>query len=100
VILEGEGYEILHAGNAKDVLIMAARSNPSLILLDIGLAGTDGGTVAKKLKEQTATAKIPIVMLSANNATAAIAKKAGADGFLLKPFDMDDLIKTVKEYSS
>lgn len=100
LILEGEGYTVVHASDAKMVLAGAAEEKPKLILLDIGLAGSNGGDVAKKLKQREETAKIPVVMLSANSETEAIAKKAGADGFLLKPFDLDVLVKTVREYTS
>lgn len=100
IILEGEGYSVSEAKNETEVLKLAETSTPQLILLDIGLAGSDGAQVARKLKQKDSTKNIPLIMVSADSATETIAKKVGADGFLLKPFEVDDLIKTARQYLS
>ena len=99
IILEGEGFEIVSTDEQDTVHVLIAQHNPSLILLDIWLSGYDGGKIAKHLKSKSDTKHIPIIMISANNETPQISKESGADGFLLKPFDIDDLLNIVKKYA-
>lgn len=99
IILEGEGYSIYTTDNADNIHGVIIESDPHLILLDIWLGGHDGGTIAKLLKSSSSTAHIPIIMTSANNETEKIAKSSGANGFLLKPFTIDELLQVVKKYT-
>ena len=99
LLLENEGYEILISENEASVYELLVKNHPSLILLDIWLGGSDGGKIARQLKSQTSTKDIPVVMMSANNETEKITKASGADDFLLKPFNIDDLLHVVKKYS-
>ena len=71
---------------------------PDLILLDIWLLGEDGGQIAKLLKQKKETKHIPIIIMSANNETEKITNDAGANDFLLKPFNIDDLLYVVKKH--
>lgn len=98
VILEEEGYACAVIDTFDSFITEVASKKPDLILLDIWLNGEDGSSLAKKLKTDNETKSIPIVMMSASNETEKIANESGADGFLLKPFDIDDLISTVKRF--
>lgn len=71
---------------------------PSLILLDIMLPGTDGLTVLKKLKDNTATRDIPVIMLTAKGTEFDIVQglDMGADDYITKPFGVLELISRVK----
>ena len=71
---------------------------PDLLILDIRLSGTDGRTICEQLKRQPATSSIPIIILSAHKDTQQIARDAGADDFLAKPFAMGDLLALVAKY--
>lgn len=99
IILTGEGHEVIHVSDEKSLTDSLAKK-PQLILLDIGLGGADGGVIAARLKSDKAYRSIPIIIMSANDQTETVAKKSGADGFLLKPFEIDDLTKVVASYSS
>ncbi len=98
IILEGEGYSIITTDSEQVIRKMVNDDPPALILLDIWLAGHDGGKIAKDIKDNKKTAYIPIILISANNETEKIAKDAGANGFLLKPFDIDELLQIVEKY--
>src|SRR6266851_9966689 len=89
IILENDGYIVLPTDNEHEIYALINHHTPDMILLDIWLAGEDGGKIAKKIKNKKETKHIPIVMISANNETEKIAKEVGADDFLLKPFDID-----------
>jgi CheY-like chemotaxis protein len=100
IILENEGYVTLTTDNEHSMQQIMNEHKPDMILLDIWLAGEDGGKIAKNIKSKKETRPIPVVMISANNETEKISKEAGADDFLLKPFDIEDLLKIVEKYTS
>lgn len=100
LILENEGYTIISTDREQSIYKEISVQTPDLILLDIWLAGEDGGVIAKNLKTRKETQHIPIIIMSANNETEKITKATGADDFLLKPFNIDDLLQIVKKYSN
>src|SRR5258708_1095081 len=98
IMLENEGYDIFTADQSKTVHETIAQHKPDMILMDIWLFGEDGGKIAKSLKAKEHTKDIPLVLMSANNATEKITKEVGANDFLLKPFNIDDLLYIVRKY--
>jgi DNA-binding response OmpR family regulator len=98
IILKNDNFEVITTDNEKTIFKIINEDPPDLMLLDIWLGGNDGGKIAKEIKSKKATKKIPIIMISANNETEKIAKNSGADGFLLKPFNIDDLLDIVKKH--
>ncbi|HEU5383998.1 MAG TPA: response regulator [Ktedonobacteraceae bacterium] len=97
LILEDAGYavEIQMDGQAARQL---AEPLPDLLFLDIRVSGTNGGELCCYLKRQPATHHIPIILLSAHQETARIAREAGANEFLAKPFEMVDVLALVAKY--
>jgi DNA-binding response OmpR family regulator len=95
LILQTKGYDVLALGRADDVFTKAVAFEPDLVLLDIWVGGSDGREVARWLKKQAVTKRVPIIMVSANMATQQIAKEVKADDFILKPFDVDHLLSVV-----
>jgi DNA-binding response OmpR family regulator len=96
LILEYEGYKVQVVCDGDSVRNLNSNF-PDLILLDIWLSGTHGGEIAKYLKSHYATKKIPIIMFSANRDIEKISKEAGADDYLIKPFDIDVLLKKIQK---
>lgn len=97
IMLEEEGYEVettLNGAAAQDM----KEPLPDLLLLDIGMSGTDGRDIGKLLKNTTSTKGIPIVMMSAAKDLEQMAKDSEADNFIAKPFQMEHLLKTVAKY--
>lgn len=99
MILEENGHTVIHAPDEKSFHKNLSQE-PHLILLDISLNGANGASLAKKMKKDQKYSHIPIIMVSANRDTKDIAEKAGADGFLLKPFDLDQLLDVVAAHTS
>lgn len=93
-MLEETGYEVITTLSGEAVPKMFEQK-PDLLLLDIWMSGQDGREICRKLKSQASTGKIPIMMISANKDTEEIAKVSGANDFLSKPFEMDELLKKV-----
>ena len=67
--LEGRGYNLLVAKDGEAALAIAKKALPELILLDIMMPGIDGYEVCRQLKEEPATSEIPVIFLSALDAT-------------------------------
>jgi CheY-like chemotaxis protein len=97
LLLEDEGYDVMSTVDGETVPKMKGQF-PDLLLLDIWMSGVNGGDICKQLKHQSHTATIPVIMISANRDTEAIAKASGADDFLLKPFDIDVLLQKIEKY--
>lgn len=99
LILSNEGVTVLEAEDALTTLKLSEDERPDIILLDISLGSSDGGKVSQQLKKNQATKHIPLIIMSANTKTREIANSSGADGFLLKPFDINDLLSLIKQYA-
>lgn len=98
--LESEGFTVLVAYNGEDALNQARKENPDLILLDIMLPKLDGYKVCRLLKFDEKYKHIPIIMLTAKaqEKDKIIGLETGADEYITKPFDMDELLEKVKAY--
>lgn len=91
--VESWGYETLTAQQGKDAISLAERYLPDIILLDVMLPGMSGYEVCRELKENTKTQHIPVVMITVLNdiADRIHGYKIGADQFLVKPVDYNEL---------
>ncbi len=87
-MLEGDGVEVRCVDGGARALQEVAASRPDLVLLDIVMPGLDGLSVLRLLRAEPAMASVPIHMLTARNRPSdrAAAEKAGADGYIEKPF--------------
>ncbi|RJP30066.1 MAG: response regulator [Actinobacteria bacterium] len=92
--LEPEGYRVLRAGGGEEALKIAGEAHVDLILLDILMPGIDGVEVCRRIKSDTDTVFIPVVMVTALDSTPdrVRALEAGADDFLSKPVDRQELL--------
>jgi class 3 adenylate cyclase len=88
--------ETVHNGDAAIVYVMS--TPPDLILLDVMMPGSDGFEICERLKAETATAMIPIVLVTAleDQQSRVRGIKAGADDFITKPVHREELIARVK----
>ncbi len=98
MMLEDAGYDVKTTVDGQTEKI-AREYIPDVILLDIWMSGMDGGKICQSLKVQKSTLHIPIIIISANKETETIAKESGADDFLAKPFEMDELLTKVAKYA-
>ena len=98
VNLELEGYEVFLARDGDQALEQARRVRPHLILLDVVMPGPDGFDVCRGLKADARTSDCPVIFLTAKGATRdeAVGLIAGADDYVVKPFDPADLLTRVR----
>ena len=94
VLLTNEKFAIATASNGRQALEQVEKENPDLVLLDVMMPDMSGFEVAQHLKSSPKTADIPIIFLTALNSTADIVKgfQVGANDFISKPFNKEELI--------
>jgi len=97
-VLEAEGYRVTCAPNGREALKAFERETPDLIVSDVMMPFMDGFTLLKHVRAHPAGAAVPFLFLSARTEPAATshARQLGADDFLFKPFDADDLSLAVR----
>ena len=98
VNLRLEGFEVLTARDGQEALTKALDLQPDVVLLDVLMPRIDGYTVCARLRADDRGAAIPVILLTANfiNADQEVARQAGADDFVVKPFDPRELMTRVK----
>ena len=100
IILTREGYEIEVSSDGQ--LVYEKKSElPNLFILDRQLKdSSDGLEACRYLKSQDATRNIPVIMISATPEIGMLAKKAGAEDYLEKPFSINLLLQKIKKFLS
>lgn len=96
ILLEFEGYKVIATLNGASVLDLK-HDLPDLLLLDIWMSGVDGRDICKELKRREETRNMPVVMISASKDIEQSAIDSGADDFLAKPFELDELLRKIKK---
>jgi diguanylate cyclase (GGDEF)-like protein len=98
VNLEVEGFDVIGARNGFDALQMAIRDRPDLAVIDVMMPGVDGLELTRRLRNNPATSAMPIIMLTAKGQTVdkVIGLTAGADDYVLKPFDTMELVARIR----
>ncbi len=98
--LEREGYTVLVSYNGEDALQQARKEKPDLILLDIMLPKLDGFKVCRLLKFDERYKYIPVLMMTAKTQEKdkSLGMETGADEYVTKPFDVDQLMAKVRSY--
>jgi DNA-binding response OmpR family regulator len=94
LMLRTNKYNVLASTNANDIF-KYVEDMPDLILLDIWMSGLDGRDICKRLKENKKTKKIPVIFVSANSNIEEITHQYKAQGFIAKPFEMQNLLKEI-----
>lgn len=96
--LELDGFEVELAGGGREALEKAAASPPDLMLLDVMMPEIDGLTVLRRMRSDPPTANIPVIVLTARSLAEDRVKglDLGADDYITKPFDLEELIARVR----
>lgn len=99
-LLQRFGYEVVEAFDGDEGLKLTKTSNPDLILMDIMMPKMNGLDATRILKADDLTKKIPVIALTAfaMNGDREQAIEAGCNGYLAKPVDVKELLKTINEH--
>jgi len=96
-ILVPSGFAVSSASSGPEALELVEAELPDLVLLDVQMAGMNGYEVCRRIRENEATALLPVVMVTSHDSEARIdGIRAGADDFVTKPFDQQELLLRVR----
>jgi CheY-like chemotaxis protein len=93
----GPTYRFIEAADGPEALAAVREESPDVLVLDVMLPGLSGLDVLRQLRAEEATANLPVVVITAWSHAEADAWTAGADRFVSKPFDPDELERAVRE---
>ena len=97
-VLQVKGYQTIEAGTGEDGIALARERHPDLILMDIQLPGINGIEALKLLRADAATARIPVIAVTASvmQQDRNLITEAGFDGYIGKPINLKEFIETVR----
>ena len=98
LILKNSGYEV-SAESDGALSFLSGNTLPDIIILDNYLGMEDGTEICRQLKLHEKTSHIPIVMISATPGIEDMAVQAGADGYIPKPFSIQQLLQAIEKHS-
>ena len=96
--LEANSFKVRALSKWQQIYDCIVSFNPHLILLDVSLGTQDGRNLCKQVKSNPETKHISILLFSANNKVQDDLQECLADGFIPKPFDINDLIQGIKHH--
>lgn len=100
IILKGQGYETVLAYCIEEAAQKIKIHKPALILMDVFISDEDGREFCNKLKSNEETSNIRVIMMSGYDNTLGLMTWVGADDFMQKPFDYNDLLARVQKQMS
>ncbi len=100
-VLISEGFEVMEADNAPDGIEMALKDPPDVILMDISMPGMDGLTATRKIRTLSAIMHLKVIALTANamSGDREMILKAGCDGYISKPINIDTFVDEIRQYA-
>ena len=96
MLLEDAGHRVLRATHGRQGLELAQQERPDLVISDIMMPVLDGVELCHHLKADSGTQPIPVILMSA--AGERLARGAGAEAFISKPFDLDEMEALVEQW--
>jgi DNA-binding response OmpR family regulator len=92
LMLEYKGYSVTILEKPEDTIKTLQEDDISMVIIDMLLSGISGTDICKAIRQNYKTAGFPILMISAHPNAKEICLEAGADDFISKPFDMNDIL--------
>ncbi len=96
LLLELDGFEVALCSHGARVQAAAREEKPDVMLMDVHIAGADGLQILREMREDPALRQLPVVMYSGMNLEYEC-KAAGANAFVLKPYQQDELMAALKK---
>lgn len=100
VLMTRQGYEVETAFDRSDALSKLERFQPSVILLDVLLSGTDGRELCREIKYKDEMKSVPVIMVSAHPGAAGNVSNYGADDFISKPINTQMLLDKIDRFAN
>lgn len=98
IILQDAGYDIKTSSTSNNIIDQVMAYTPDIIFMDNWLPDVGGIDATRELKAHNTLKNIPVIYFSANNDVKSLADQAGADGYLSKPFDIEELEEIISRH--
>lgn len=95
-VLDYVGFQVAACSGTKEIFNLIKEWQPDLLILDYRLDGKNGGDICRQLKSSALTSYIPVILYSTYPNVKNDADRFGCDAFIAKPFDLADLVTTVR----
>ena len=96
VMLEYNDYSVITAENEQQCMAVIKNNPVELVIMDMLLSGKDGTDICRHLKNDPTHSQIPVIMFSAHPSAREACLAAGANEFMAKPFEMQEMLKKVE----
>ena len=96
--LKMSGYDVIEAADGQEAIARALQDEPDVILLDVLMPELDGHAVVERLRQMEETRSLPVIMLTARSQVEDVARASalGAVDYVVKPFDLVELLEKIK----
>lgn len=98
-ILQRNGFDSEIVADGQSALVLAREQQPAMILADLTIRGMGGQALCSAIKSVPETRDIPYVVVSGDADVERKARECGADGYMGKPFEFDELVRLVRQYA-
>lgn len=95
LVLEDLNYEVIIEKDSSMLIELLFNNKPDLLIVDLWMHNLDGDTLVRRIRSDVRVSSTPILMMSASRDGEAISKEAGADRYLAKPFELEELLKEI-----
>jgi CheY-like chemotaxis protein len=99
-LLTEKGWDVHTRTTCNNIVEIVAENKPNVILMDNWIPDTGGIKATQLLKSHPELGQVPVIYFSANNDVEMLSQKAGADAYIAKPFDLDELERIVNQFAS
>ena len=99
-LMKQQGYEVETASHREEAMDKLEEFQPSVVLLDVLLSGSDGREICQEIKTNSNMQHIPVIMFSAHPGAADNIESYGADDFITKPINTDALLEKLNKFVS
>ncbi|EDM35180.1 two-component response regulator [Pedobacter sp. BAL39] len=91
------GYEVVTLNDARDIVPLVRQIQPWVVLMDYLLPTTNGGELCRQIKQDKTTQPVPVIICSGLASDELPLAEIGCNGYLPKPFDLDELVRQVEK---
>ena len=100
IVLREAGYDVTTLTTSEKIFSVIKDIEPDIILIDLWMPNLSGEQIVMELKKKEKTKSIPVIIMSASRKTEDTALHTGAEGFICKPFDIEELEDIVRKYTA
>ncbi len=98
-MLEFDGYSVTVIGKASNAPAHLREGGFDLLIMDMLMSEANGAEICSQIKNDASTSHIPVIMISGHPEAERFSKEAGADDFISKPFEMQQILAKVAKYA-